>query len=344
MATDRYTISRRQLLLSTAAGTAGALGTIAASQAASDSVPDLRVVASGLRFPESPIPLEDGSTLLVEIERGTLTRVLADGRNEVVADLGGGPNGAAIGPDKACYVVNNGGFAWRRDPQGYLFPAGSAPGRSSGRIDRVDVRSGRFETLYTNCNGIPLSAPNDLVFDDRGGFYFTDNGRHLARSRELGGLYYALADGSSIEEVVYPLDSPNGVALSPDGKTVYVALTTWRMLLAFPIIAPGKVEHAPGFIPGRVVSSVGGLDLFDSMAVDEAGNLNVATVVNGGVLTVAPDGKLKGRIAMPDPLTTSIRFGGPDRRTAFVTLGATGRLVTLPWPVAGLAGIHAAHA
>lgn len=334
MVAGRNTISRRNLLLATAAGAANVS---AASRAASGAAPAHRVLASGLRFPESPIPLKDGSVLLVEIERGTLTRIRPDGQVEVVATLGGGPNGAAIGPDGACYVANNGGFSWRRDPQGLLFPAGAATDRPAGRIDRVDLGSGRFETLYAECNGIPLSAPNDLVFDDRGGFYFTDNGRHLTRNRDFGGLYYARADGSSITEVVFPLDSPNGVALSPDGKTVYVALTTWRMLLAFPILAPGRVEHAPGFIPGRVVASVGGLDLFDSMAVDDAGNLNVATVVNGGVLTVAPDGKVVARTAMPDPLTTSIRFGGRNRRTAYVTLGATGQLVSMPWPVAGLA-------
>jgi len=70
---------------------------------------ELKVIAEGLRFPEGPIAMADGSVLLVEIARGTLSRV-RDGRVEVVADLGGGPNGAAIGPDGACYVCNNGGF------------------------------------------------------------------------------------------------------------------------------------------------------------------------------------------------------------------------------------------
>ena len=71
----------------------------------------IRTIADGLQFPEGPIAMPDGSVIVVEIARGTLTRVLLDGRKEVIADTGGGPNGAAIGPDGACYVCNNGGFA-----------------------------------------------------------------------------------------------------------------------------------------------------------------------------------------------------------------------------------------
>ena len=73
---------------------------------------DIRVLATGLEFPEGPVVLPDGSVLLVEIRRQTLTRVFADGRKEIVAKIPGGPNGAAMGPDGKCYVCNNGGFSW----------------------------------------------------------------------------------------------------------------------------------------------------------------------------------------------------------------------------------------
>ena len=66
-------------------------------------------MARGLRFPEGPIAMPDGSVILVEIERQTLSRVHPDGAVSVLAGLGGGPNGAAIGPDGRCYVCNNGG-------------------------------------------------------------------------------------------------------------------------------------------------------------------------------------------------------------------------------------------
>src|SRR6185436_8742788 len=72
----------------------------------------MRTIATGLQFPEGPVAMADGSVLVVEIKRGTLTRVSAGRDVEVVADLGGGPNGAAIGPDGAVYVCNDGGFIW----------------------------------------------------------------------------------------------------------------------------------------------------------------------------------------------------------------------------------------
>ena len=73
---------------------------------------DYKVIAKGLKFPEGPIWMDDDSIILVEIARGTLSRVLPSGEINVVANLGGGPNGAAIGPDGSCYVCNNGGFEW----------------------------------------------------------------------------------------------------------------------------------------------------------------------------------------------------------------------------------------
>ena len=74
----------------------------------------MQAVTDGLRFPEGPVAMADGSVLLVEMRRGTLTRVTPDGRRETIAHLGGGPNGAAIGPDGACYVCNNGdAWAWQ---------------------------------------------------------------------------------------------------------------------------------------------------------------------------------------------------------------------------------------
>ena len=99
----------------------------------------IREVASGLQFPEGPVALADGSVLLVEIARGTLSRVTPDGRVQVVAQLGGGPNGAAIGPDGAVYVCNNGGFRWTDQPGNCLRPIGQPGDYSGGRIERVGI-------------------------------------------------------------------------------------------------------------------------------------------------------------------------------------------------------------
>ena len=177
----------------------------------------IRELATGLQFPEGPVAMDDGSVLLVEIARGTLTRVTADGRVQVVADLGAGPNGAAIGPDGAVYVCNNGGFEWTRDPGNCLRPIGQAHDYSGGRIERVNLNTGKFERLYEQVDGIGLRGPNDLVFDAHGGFYFTDLGKVRHHEMDRGGLFYAQPNGSGVHAVSRPVMTPNGIALSPDG-------------------------------------------------------------------------------------------------------------------------------
>jgi gluconolactonase len=179
------------------------------------------VVCEGLGFPEGPIALPDGSVLLVEIARGVLINVSPTGRRTVVADLGGGPNGAAIGPDGAVYVCNNGGFTWHTEP-GQIRVSGPAKDYAGGRIERVDLATGRSEVLYRQCDGRNLCGPNDLVFDRQGGFYFTDHGKIRERDLDRDAVCYATADGNRIEEVIFPISLPNGIALSPDESVLYV--------------------------------------------------------------------------------------------------------------------------
>lgn len=294
---------------------------------------ELTEVATGLRFPEGPIAMPDGSILLVEIERGTLTRVQHDGRSSVVATLGGGPNGAAIGPGGACYVCNNGGFLWHRDKDG-IRPVGQPADYKGGRIERVDIATGKVEVLYTRGPNHKLNGPNDLVFDAFGGFYFTDLGKVRDREQDRGCVYYAKADGSLIKEVAFPLMTPNGCGLSPDGKVLYVAETWTGRVWAYDITAPGEVAKQPWPSPsgGRLVAGIGGFNLFDSLAVDGAGNICVATLFNPGITVISPDGQINRHISIPgDPYVTNICFGGADRRTAFITLSMSGRLVRMPW-------------
>ena len=172
----------------------------------------MRVIASGLRFPEAPSCTSDGSVLLVEIERKTLTRVCPDGRVEVVAQMEGGPNGAAVGPDGRIDITNNGGFGWICE--GNTLRSGlQPPDFQGGNIDVVDPKTGKLERLYESCDGRRLVGPNDLVFDTHGGFWFTDLGKRRPRDMDLGGVYYAKADGSGICEVVRGMVTANGVGL-----------------------------------------------------------------------------------------------------------------------------------
>src|SRR3990172_837588 len=201
---------------------------------------EVREVATGLQFPEGPIAMPDGSVLVVEIKRGTLSRVTPDGRIAVVAECGGGPNGAAIGPDGACYVVNNGGFEWH-DMGGILVPGNQPADYVGGRVQRVDLATGRVTDLYTACDGRPLRGPNDLVFDGHGVFWFTDHGKMRERDRDRTGVFYARADGALIKEVIFPLDAPNGVGLSPDGTKLYVAETFTGRLWSWDVVGPGEL-------------------------------------------------------------------------------------------------------
>ena len=274
---------------------------------------------------------------MVEIARRTLTWVHQDGHKEIVAHTGGGPNGAAIGPDGKCYICNNGGFEFVTDAHG-LRPSRQAWDYSGGRIERVDLDSGAIEVLYRGTTEVQLRGPNDIVFDAHGGFYFTDLGKVRTREMDRGAVFYAKADGSLIKEVAFPLVTPNGIGLSPDGNTLYVAETEAARLWAFPIRAPGELEKQPWPIPhgGRLVAGVGGYQRFDSLAVDSAGNICVATLINGGITVISPDGASIEHIPMPDLFTTNICFGGPDLQTAYITLSNSGRLVAIDWPRPGL--------
>jgi gluconolactonase len=293
-------------------------------------------IARGLRFPEGPIWLQDGSLLVVEIARGTLTRIGRSGELEVLAELGGGPNGAAIGPDGRVYVCNNGGSLWR-EVGGRLIPDLAPPGHPGGSIQAFDPRTGRVETLYTHCAGRALCAPNDLVFDPTGGFWFTDHGKLRDRDRDRTGLFYARPDGSAIRELAFPLESPNGVGLAPAGDRVYVAETYTGRVYYWNLRGPGEIDpHPRSPHGGHLLAGLPGLQYLDSLAVDGGGNVCVATILNGGITVIAPSGEILDHVATDDSLTTNLCFGGDDLRTAFVTLSSTGRVVALPWPRPGL--------
>ena len=304
---------------------------------------NIEVVTEGLQFPEGPIAMRDGSILLVEMRRGTLSRITGDGIIEVVADLGGGPNGAAIGPDGAVYICNNGGSAWIEKPGGVFIPGGIPSDYQGGSIQHVDLATGAVKILYTGCDGVALRAPNDIVFDTDGGFWFTDFGKDDSQGRDFGALYYAHADGSSIRRVAPNLLTPNGVGISPDGKWLHVAETLSSRLLMFEISAPGCIRvPAPGE-PGsdfgfsfvQTQGPLPGYQMIDSLAVEACGNICVATLVNGGISVYATDGTIT-HVPMEDSFVTNICFGGNDMADAFITGAFSGRVFKARWPRPGL--------
>ena len=295
---------------------------------------DITEITDQLQFPEGPIAMPDGSVILVEIMRGTLSRVMPDGEIQVVAEPGGGPNGAAMGPDGHCYICNNGGFEWSRSSRGLIFPGNQASDYTTGRIEKINVETGVVEKLYTDCDGEPLKGPNDIVFDKKGGFWFTDHGKNRARDRDRTGVYYATVDGQHIVEAIFPMEAPNGIGLSPDENTLYVAETPTGRLWAYALAAPGEIDRSQRpFMMAQIPDH----HMFDSLAVDAEGNVCVATLINGGITIHSADGEFAKHISMPDALTTNICFGGEGLKTAYITLSTTGKLVSCEWETPGLA-------
>jgi gluconolactonase len=297
-------------------------------------VDDVRIMATGLGFPEGPVAMPDGSVVLTEIRNRRVTRVAADGTVSLLSDTGGGPNGLALAPDGALICCNNGGS---RYVAGSSMGQGPLEGYAGGWIERIDAGSGETRRLYGEVGGHRLSAPNDLVFDAQGGFYFTDLGKRYARHRDHGGLYYALPNGSQVQEIAYPILSPNGCGLSPDGRVLYVADTESARLWAFDIESPGVLKRDPDHAHGgRLLGSIPGPARFDSLAVAASGNICVATLTTGHITVFSPHGDVLRQAKMPDIYPTNICFGGNDLRTAYITLSDTGRLATMPWPEPGL--------
>ncbi len=280
----------------------------------------MEIVAEGLAFPEGPVVMADGSIIVVELAGGRITRCW-NGRTETICDIGGGPNGAAIGPDGALYVCNNGGLDLVK------FQNARGPGHE-GRVERVDLSTGKYERLYDSCDGIALEAPNDIVFDADGRMWFTDLGKSHDGIRTASGLFSALADGTSVTAINRHAMSYNGVGLSPDGAYVYVADThqarLWRYDRKVAAQRPTWVATAPG--------PVG----FDSLALTAAGNVCVATLYEGGITTITPGGEASKRDIVGEPYVTNIAFGGVDRRDAYITLSQTGRLAKVRWDEPGL--------
>jgi gluconolactonase len=277
----------------------------------------MEIVAEGLKFPEGPVVMADGSVIVVETFGGCVTRCW-NGCKEVISAPGGGPNGAAMGPDGALYLCNNGG----------LGPGYFAGPENVGRIERIDLATGACERLYGACDGRALSAPNDLMFDVEGNLWFTDFGKLEENGKQYGGLYCCRADGSSITCIVDRATSYNGVGISPDMRAVYVADTIEARIYA--------VERKVEAQKPRFVATVPGKVSLDSLAMSAAGNICVATIgEHGAISTVTPEGVVSA-VAMEDHLTTNIAFGGADMRDAYVTWSMRGALVKMRWQEPGM--------
>ena len=323
--------SRRKILKTLAGvGAAGVMGFptyLRAADAAKPKMAAFKLVTSGLQAPEGPKAQADGSVLVCEMARGTLSRVSAKGEITVVGNLHGSPNGCAVGPDSAAYVTNNGGSVYHRegdllisDPPETRVPAGT--------IQRVDLKTGAFTNIYTTMNG--LAGANDIAFDQWGTFWFTDPPRNT--------VWWAKTDGSQMFPVATVNGAnANGIAFSPDGKRLYFVSSRAGQILALDVNGPGQIaRRADGTPVVTTVADFTDKTRFDSMAVEADGTLVVGTLSEGCLTLLTPEGKLRDKVFLPDMFVTNVSFGGPNLRTAYVTLTRTGKLVAVEWPRPGL--------
>lgn len=294
-----------------------------------------RVITAGLEVPEGPVALVDGDVLVAEIKGGRLTRVSANGTTTVVAELGGGPNGAALGPDGRVYVCNNGGSAWVHVVDELYLPQHRPAGeRARSMMQIVDLRVGLVEEVYQDEAGHPFNSLNDLVFDAQGGCYFTDFGRAFADVTESGHVYYADPGFVGIRRVLSGLSRPNGCGLSPEEDRFYVSETTTGRVWWWRVEQPGVLvggETFRGSGGGNLLYGAAGFDLFDSMAVDRDGRVCVATYFDRGVSVISPNGAEVTVLRVADRLITNLAFS-PDWSTAYLTAVGSGALLAIDWP------------
>lgn len=308
----------------------------------------IREIVSGLGFLEGPMEIPGGDVLVTDIGSGAIHRISpATGVVSDFAHVPGSPSALAAGPDGSIYVPAGPGLALAKSDDGGNIPAPAgtvAKNAATAGIYKI-AATGEVSLFVSEVNGNALVSPNDLVFDNTGGFYFTDHGHAEGRVAALGGLYYVDASGETRElihdaRVSYPLTSPNGVGLSPDGSRLYVAETASGRLWEWEVTGPGELAAPPGAEPGvgaRLVSGQRGFYLLDSLAVDERGLVIIGTLRRGCLTVLDPATGNEEIIEFPtfDSRITNACFGGPDNSTLYVTAAGRGALWELTWPWPG---------
>lgn len=291
----------------------------------------MTVLAEGLKFPEGPIAMKDGSLLFVEIERQTVSRLTPAGRVEVVAEVPGGPNGLAIGPDGAVYIANNGGrftFAVRGGLNG---PGAPPPGfTAAGKVQRLDLRTGKVTTVYDSVDGKPIVAADDLVFDRHGGLWIND----IAVRPGEGRILYAAAPGKPLIIARSGLSGPNGIGVSPDGKLLHVSMGT--SLYAFDIDGPGRLSTR-SYPNGGLQAPLWQNSIADSLKIQADGRVAVCSLLRPGGIGVVDRAGHTDFLGFPDRWVCNLAFGGADLRDAWIMLSGLGQIAKVRWPSPGQA-------
>ena len=211
------------------------------------------------------------------------------------------------------------------------------PNDGNRRITRTDLSTGRVEVLTDRYEGKRYNAPNDIAARSNGQLFFTDPNYYNRSTMELDhdSVYRIDLDGKVTRIITQPeIQRPNGIALSPDERTLYLVdscpiLGGHRKIWAFDLSADGTPSGQ------RLVVDFGKGRGGDGMCVDSEGTLYIAAGiahartahetldVPPGVYVIRPDGTSLGRIPVYEDVITNCSWGGPDLRTLFITAGKT---------------------
>lgn len=276
-----------------------------------------RVVGDGLRFPEGPVVLGGGVVACVEMQGGAITAVHPDGRVEVLAELGGAPNGAAVASDGALLVANNGGLS--------VAPDGSywhAPTSFDGCVQRVDPNDGSVTIVSGELPGPAPHRPNDLCVAPDGSIVVTDSANWEDMRNLSPGRIVRIATDGSITQLAELAAMPNGVAFTPSGDTLLVAQSLTRRVWAYPWHGGELGEPVEHF---RIDAGAP-----DGLCVDREGYVYTCASVGDALYVHAPDGTAVATIptgAGSQPTNCCLGDG-----VLYVTLAKYGQLVAFETP------------
>ena len=248
-------------------------------------------------FLEGPVFDAAGNLYVTDIPFGRIFRIDARGEWEQVAQWDGEPNGAKFLNERELLVTDyrNGLMA-------------------------VDIDSGSVRPYLDRRNSERFKGVNDLVFDSRGNLYFTDQGQ--TGLHDPSGRLYRLRPDGRLDLLLANVPSPNGVALSPDERVLYLAVTRGNQVWRVPLLDDGSVSKVSAFFTSYGPSGP------DGLAVDESGRVIVANpgLGHAWVLNARAEPELVLRSGAGASLT-NVAFGGPDRRTLYCTESVTGSVL-----------------
>jgi len=283
-----------------------------------DAGAQVELIKEGFSGTEGPLALPDGSAIFTETNANRITRIAADNSTSTFLENSNGANGLAFAPNGELLAVQT-----VNTRVGVIYPPG------------------KEKTLADNFAGTPFQRPNDLVLAKNGGIYFTDSGTRPSKENpnpppSNPGLYYISPNGD-LTRLALPseIERPNGVQLSTDEKTLYVANTAGEHILAYDIAADGSVSHKHNFAKLQGWSQTDNVwsSGADGLAIDAANRLYA--VSNLGIEVFSAKGEALGIIPVPKK-PQNIAFAGKDKKTLYIVGRGSAYKIALQTP--GFAG------